>query len=367
MKYDYLIVGTGLFGSVFAYEATSHGKRCLVIDKRDHVGGNVYTEQIDDINVHMYGAHIFHTNDREVWEYINRFVEFNDYINSPIANFKGEKFNLPFNMNTYQAMWGVTDPEEAKKIIESQRLKTDNPKNLEEQALSLVGKDIYEKIIKGYTEKQWGRECSQLPASIIKRLPVRFTWDNDYFGDKYQGIPIGGFTQIFNKLLAGSEIRLNTDYIEHRHEIDNIAEKTVYTGMMDEYFNYKYGALEYRSLQFETESLSQPDYQGNAVINYTDRETPFTRIVEHKYFEFGKQPKTVITREYPKQFKHGEEPYYPINDDVNNEICARYKALAKQEQNVIFGGRLADYKYYDMWHVVRNALDASRDEMEGGT
>jgi len=365
MVYDYLIVGAGLFGAVYAHEAEKHGKRCLVIDKRNHAGGNVYTEEIEGINVHIYGAHIFHTDDLEVWEYINRFAEFNDFINSPIADYCGEIYNLPFNMNTFNKMWGVTDPEKAGEIIETQRLKTDNPLNLEEQALSLVGRDIYEKLIKGYTEKQWGRKCSELPASIIKRLPVRFTWDNNYFNDRYQGVPVGGYTQIFDRLLDGIDVRLDTDYFMKSSDYSAIADKTVYTGMLDEFYGYRYGSLEYRSLQFENETLDKQDYQGNAVINYTDSETAFTRIIEHKHFEFGTQPKTVITREYPKRHIPGAEPYYPVNDEKNDTLYARYRELADAEENMIFGGRLADYKYYDMWQVIRNALDSSKAELEG--
>jgi len=364
MIYDYLIVGAGLFGAVFAHEATKRRKRCLVIDKRSHIGGNVYTEETEGIHVHVYGAHIFHTSDSEVWEYMNHFADFNDYINSPIANYNGEMYNLPFNMNTFTQMWGVTDPEEAKKIIEAQRLKTDKPKNLEEQALSLVGRDIYEKLIKGYTEKQWGRSCTELPADIIKRLPVRFSRDNNYFNDKYQGIPIGGYTKIIDKLLSGCEVKLETRYDKDNRDIKSAAAKIVYTGKLDEYYGYKYGTLEYRSLRFETQTLDKPDFQGNAVVNYTDRETPYTRILEHKHFEFGKQPNTVITHEYPKQYEAGDEPYYPINDDRNDSIYAQYKEIAGKEKDIIFGGRLADYKYYDMWHVVRNALDASKAELE---
>ena len=364
MTYDYLIVGAGLFGAVFAYEATSRGKRCLVIDKRDHIGGNVYTKQIEDINVHMYGAHIFHTGDTEVWNYINRFAKFNNYINSPIANYNGELYNLPFNMNTFHAMWDVTEPDEAKKIIESQRLKTDEPQNLEEQALSLVGRDIYEKLIKGYTEKQWGRSCAELPASIIKRIPVRFTWDNNYFNDKHQGIPVGGYTQIIEQLLKGSDVKLNAKFTNNSNDFAGIAGKTVYTGMLDEFYNYRFGTLEYRSLRFENDVLEIKDYQNNAVVNYTEKETPYTRIIEHKHFEFGKQPNTIITREYPKQYNSGDEPYYPINDEKNNAIFKQYKELADQEKKIIFGGRLADYSYYDMWQVVRNALDTSKKELE---
>jgi len=365
MKYDYLIVGAGLFGAVFAHEATRCGKRCLVIDKRSHIGGNVYTKKIEDIHVHMYGAHIFHTDDQEVWEYINGFAKFNDYKHSVTAKYKGEIYDLPFTMNTFKQMWGVKDPDEAKEIIDTQRLKTDDPKNLEEQALSLVGRDIYEKLIKGYTEKQWGRKCNELPAFIIKRIPLRFTWDNNYFNDKYQGIPIGGYTQIIEKMLKGSDVRLNTNFFKHRDELTKTASKTVYTGMLDEFYDHQYGILEYRSLRFENETQDTQDYQGNAVVNYTDKETEFTRIIEHKHFEFGKQSKTVITREFPKQYEPGDEPYYPINDDINDAIFANYKKLADNEESVIFGGRLADYKYYDMWQVIRNALDASKVDLDG--
>ena len=368
-KYDYLIVGAGLFGSVFAYEATKRGKKCLVVEKRNHIGGNIFTENIEGINVHKYGAHIFHTNDKTIWDYVNQFAEFNRFTNSPIANYKGEIYNLPFNMNTFYQLWGVRTPEEAKKIIEKQRKESgiENPKNLEEQAISLVGKDIYEKLIKGYTEKQWGRPATSLPAFIIKRLPVRFIYDNNYFNDKYQGIPIGGYTKIIEKMLENVEVHLNTDFFKHRRELEALANKIVYTGMIDQFYDYKFGVLEYRSLRFETEVLKGVEnYQGNAVVNYTDRETPYTRIIEHKHFEFGTQkdtiitreyPKdTIITREYPKEWKPGDEPYYPINDDKNNEIYKKYKELASQEKNVIFGGRLATYKYYDMHQVIASAL-----------
>jgi UDP-galactopyranose mutase len=360
VKYDYLIVGAGLFGSVFANKATTHGKKCLVIDKRSHIGGNVFTEQAEQINVHKYGAHIFHTNDSEVWDYINQFAEFNRYTNSPIANFKGEIYSLPFNMNTFYKLWGCITPSEAENIINEQRLNAAEPQNLEEQALSLVGRDIYEKLIKGYTEKQWGRDCKDLPAFIIKRLPVRFTWDNNYFNDRFQGIPIGGYTKIVEKMLKGCEVRLNTCY---NAKYLNVAEKIVYTGMLDEFYGFKFGRLEYRTLRFESEILDNISFQGNAVINYTDRETPYTRIIEHKHFEFGTQPKTIITREYPKEFEQGDEPYYPVNDDKNNRLYSRYRELAGKEKNVIFGGRLADYKYYDMWQVIRNALDISRNDL----
>lgn len=363
MYYDYLIVGAGPYGAIFAHEALKCNKKCLVIDKRDHIGGNIYTEQVEGINVHKYGAHIFHTNDKEIWDYVNRFATFNRYTNSPIANFKGEIYNLPFNMNTFHRLWGVSDPAEAEEKIASQRLECVAPQNLEEQALSLVGRDIYEKLIKGYTEKQWGRDCKDLPAFIIKRLPVRFTWDNNYFNDQYQGIPVGGYTQIVEKLLDGSEVRLNTDYFAHRDYFDSVAPKTIYTGMLDEFFNFQFGPLEYRTLHFDTEIVDKPNFQGNAVVNYTDKETPFTRIIEHKHFEFGEQPKTVVTREYSKEYRAGDEPYYPVNDQKNSQRYISYKELAEKEKNVIFGGRLAEYKYYDMWQIFRNALDAVRKEL----
>ncbi|OBR63537.1 UDP-galactopyranose mutase [Paenibacillus oryzae] len=363
MYYDYLIVGAGPYGAIFAHEALKCNKKCLVIDKRDHIGGNIYTEQVEGINVHKYGAHIFHTNDKEIWDYVNRFATFNRYTNSPIANFKGEIYNLPFNMNTFHRLWGVSDPAEAEEKIASQCLECVAPQNLEEQALSLVGRDIYEKLIKGYTEKQWGRDCKDLPAFIIKRLPVRFTWDNNYFNDQYQGIPVGGYTQIVEKLLDGSEVRLNTDYFAHRDYFDSVAPKTIYTGMLDEFFNFQFGPLEYRTLHFDTEIVDKPNFQGNAVVNYTDKETPFTRIIEHKHFEFGEQPKTVVTREYSKEYRAGDEPYYPVNDQKNSQRYISYKELAEKEKNVIFGGRLAEYKYYDMWQIFRNALDAVRKEL----
>ncbi|MRH41622.1 UDP-galactopyranose mutase [Aquibacillus halophilus] len=357
--YDYLVVGAGLFGSVFAHEANKRGKKCLVVDKRDHIGGNVYTEQIEGINVHKYGAHIFHTNNQKIWEYVNGFAEFNRYTNSPMAHYKGELYNLPFNMNTFNKLWGVVSPDEAKEKIEQQKVASgiSEPKNLEEQAISLVGTDIYEKLIKGYTEKQWGRSARELPAFIIKRLPVRFTYDNNYFNDRYQGIPVGGYTGIIEKMLKGIDVRLNVDFFEERQELEGLADKVVYTGMIDHYYDYKYGVLEYRSLQFETNILDDTDnYQGNAVINYTDEEIPYTRIIEHKHFEFGTQDKTVITKEYPTEWKPGDEPYYPINDDKNNEMYKKYKALSTNEKNVIFGGRLATYKYYDMHQVIGAAL-----------
>ncbi len=357
-KYDYLIVGAGLYGSIFAYEMNKKGKKCLVIDKRNHIGGNIYCENIEGINVHEYGAHIFHTSNKEVWEYINQFCEFNNYINSPIASYKGEIYNLPFNMNTFNKLWGIVTPKEAKIKIEEQKkeFSITEPKNLEEQAISLIGKDIYEKLIKGYTEKQWGRKATELPAFIIKRLPVRFTYDNNYFNDRYQGIPIGGYTKIIEKMLEGIEIKLNTNFFDNREYFENIAEKIVFTGMIDEFYNYKFGRLEYRSLRFETEILDEENYQGNAVVNYTEREIPYTRIIEHKHFEFGKQKKTVITKEYPSEWKEGEESYYPVNDEKNNKLYEKYKELAEKEESVIFGGRLGEYKYYDMDKVIEKAL-----------
>lgn len=364
MKYDYLIVGAGPFGAVFAYEATKRGKRVFVIDKRSHIGGNMYCEKVEDINVHKYGAHIFHTSNKEVWDYVNQFCTFNNYINSPIANYRGEIYNLPFNMNTFNKLWGVVTPQEAKEKIESQVKESSiiEPKNLEEQAISLVGKDIYEKLIKGYTEKQWGRQCTELPAFIIKRLPVRYTYDNNYFNDKYQGIPEGGYNVIFDKLLEGIDVELNVDFFERKEELLQKADKIVFTGMIDQYFDYQYGVLEYRSLRFEHEILNEENHQGNAVVNYNEREVPYTRIIEHKHFEFGKQPKTVITREYPAEWKQGDEPYYPVNNEKNAEIFRKYQELAKKEENVIFGGRLADYRYYDMHHVFERALEIVREE-----
>lgn len=357
-KYDFLIVGAGLYGSVFAYEAKKRGKTCLIIDKRDHIAGNIYTENMEGINVHKYGAHIFHTNNKEVWDYVNNFTEFNRYTNSPIANYNGEIYNLPFNMNTFNKMWGVVTPEEAKEEIRKQCRDNyvENPKNLEEQAINLVGKDIYEKLIKGYTEKQWGRPCSELPAFIIRRLPVRFTYDNNYFNDTYQGIPIGGYTNMVEKMIDGIEVKLNTDYLENKDKWDNMAERVVYTGPIDAYFDYKLGILQYRSISFENEVLDIENFQGNAVVNYTDKETPYTRIIEHKHFEFGNQPKTIISKEYSKEWKMGDEPYYPINDLKNNELYNKYTELAKAEDNIIFGGRLAEYKYYDMHKVIEAAL-----------
>jgi UDP-galactopyranose mutase len=363
-KFDYLIVGAGLFGSVFAYEATQRGKKCLVIDKRNHIAGNIYTENIEGINVHKYGAHIFHTSDKAIWEYVNRFVDFNNFINSPIASYKDELYNLPFNMNTFSKMWGIKTPAEAKAIIAGQiaNLNIGEPQNLEEQALKLVGTDVYEKLIKGYTQKQWGRPCTELPAFIIKRLPLRFTYDNNYFNDCYQGIAIGGYTQIIEKMLAGSDVKTDTDYFEFIKENPDIAEKTVFTGQIDEFFGYRYGALGYRSVRFENEILDTDNYQGNAVVNYTDREVPYTRIIEHKHFEFGKQEKTVISREYSAEWQPGIEPYYPINDEANNALYEKYKTLAATRPDVIFGGRLGQYKYYDMDKVIAAALSAVDEE-----
>jgi UDP-galactopyranose mutase len=358
-QYDYLIVGSGLFGSVFAHEAKKRGKNCLIIDKRSHAGGNVYCENIEGINVHKYGAHIFHTNDKEIWEYVNSFVEFNRYTNSPVAVYKGDLYNLPFNMNTFYQLWKVKTPAEAKAKIDAQidQLKLGKPANLEEQALSLVGSDIYEKLIKGYTEKQWGRPATELPAFIIKRLPVRFTYDNNYFNDKYQGIPIGGYNKLMEGLLAGIEVRLNIDYFEDQQSWNDLAENVVFTGKIDQYYNYQFGQLEYRSLRFEHETLDQENYQGNAVVNYTEREVPYTRIIEHKHFEFGTQPKTIITKEYPEEWTAEKESYYPVNDVKNTELFKKYKELAQREVNVIFGGRLAEYKYYDMHQIIGSALN----------
>ena len=364
-KYDYLIVGAGLFGAVFAYEATKRGKKCLVIDKRDHIGGNIYCESIEGINVHKYGAHIFHTSSKEIWEYVNQFAEFNNYINAPVAIYKDELYNLPFNMNTFSKMWGIKTPAQAKAKIAEQiaELGITEPKNLEEQALSLVGRDVYEKLIKGYTEKQWARDCKELPSFIIKRLPLRFTYDNNYFNDRYQGIPIGGYTPIIEKMLAKSDVMLSTDYFEFVKDNADIAGKTVFTGQIDRYFDYKLGVLEYRSVRFETEVLDTDNYQGNAVVNYTEREVPFTRIIEHKHFEFGTQPKTVISREYSSEWTQGDEPYYPINNDKNNALYEQYKALADATPNVIFGGRLGQYKYYDMDKVIASALETVNKEL----
>jgi UDP-galactopyranose mutase len=357
-KYDYLIVGAGLYGSTFAYFARQKGKKCLVIDKRPHVGGNIYCENIEGINVHKYGAHIFHTSNKKVWDFVNSFVEFNRYTNSPIANYKGKLYNLPFNMNTFYELWGTKTPEEAKIKIEEQKKQygVDNPQNLEEQAISLVGKDIYEILIKGYTEKQWGRKCTELPAFIIKRLPVRFTFDNNYFNDKYQGIPIGGYNRLIEGLLKDIEVKTNYNFIENRNELSDLADKIIYTGMIDEYYDYCFGHLEYRTLNFEKKILNQSNFQGNAVINYTDAETPYTRIIEHKYFEFGLQPKTVITKEHSSEWKEGSEPYYPINDPQNSSLYEKYKDLANKEKNIIFGGRLGEYKYYDMAPIIEQVL-----------
>ena len=369
--YDYLIVGAGLFGSVFARQATDAGKKVLVIDKRPNIAGNVYTEDIEKIHVHKYGAHIFHTNNKEVWEYVTKFAEFNRFTNSPVANYKGELYSLPFNMYTFNKMWNVITPQEAAAKIEEQRKEAGitEPQNLEEQAISLVGKDIYEKLIKGYTEKQWGRDCKDLPSFIIKRLPVRLTFDNNYFNALYQGIPVGGYTKMVANMLDGIEVRLNTDYLENKDELDKLAEKVVYTGAIDAYFDYKLGALEYRSVRFDTEVLDTPNFQGNAAVNYTDRETPWTRIIEHKWFEFGKDdegndiPKTVISREYSSEWKVGDEPYYPVNDDKNGKLYQEYKKLAEDEKNVIFGGRLGEYKYYDMDAVIASALGLCEKEL----
>lgn len=363
--YDYLIVGAGLFGAVFAHEAYKKGGTCLVIDKRNNIGGNIYTESTEGINVHKYGAHIFHTSDKQIWDYVNRFAEFNNYINSPVAVYKDELYNLPFNMNTFSRMWNIRTPEQAKEIIASQiaDLGITEPHNLEEQALSLVGRDVYEKLIKGYTEKQWGRDCKELPAFIIKRLPLRFVYDNNYFNDRYQGIPIGGYTAIIEKMLEGIEVRTGTDYFDFIRDNKNIARKTIFTGMIDEYYGYCYGPLQYRSVRFETEVLDCENYQGNAVVNYTDREVPYTRIIEHKHFEFGKQPKTVISREYSSEWKQGMEPYYPVNNEENNALYEKYRELADKESNVIFGGRLGQYKYYDMDKVIAAALECAGKEL----
>lgn len=370
MNYNYLIVGSGLYGATIAQQAKKAGKSVLVIDKRPNVGGNIYTEKVEGINVHKYGAHIFHTNNKEVWDYVTSFVDFNRFTNSPVANYKGELYSMPFNMYTFNKMWGVVTPEEAAAKIEEQKKEiTGEPKNLEEQAISLVGRDIYEKLVKGYTEKQWGRDCKDLPAFIIKRLPVRLTFDNNYFNALYQGIPIGGYTKLIEKMLEGIEVRLNVDYLENKEELDKLAEKVIYTGPIDAYFDYKLGTLEYRSVRFENEILDKPNFQGNAAVNYTDRETPWTRIIEHKWFEFGKDengndlPKTVISREYSSEWKLGDEPYYPVNDAKNSALYEQYKALAEAEDNVIFGGRLGEYKYYDMDKTIEVALAAAKKEL----
>ncbi len=359
-QYDYLIVGAGLYGAVCAYELTQAGKKCLVIDKRNHIGGNVYTEEVEGINVHKYGAHIFHTSDKAIWNYVNQFAEFNNYINAPVARYKNELYNLPFNMNTFTKLWpDVFTPQDAMNRIAEERKQgyVEEPKNLQEQAINLVGKTIYEKLIKGYTEKQWGKSCEELPAFIIKRLPVRFTFDNNYFNDRYQGIPVGGYTKMIEKMLVEADIKLNYDYFAHKDELKNIADKIIYTGAIDQYFDYVYGALEYRSIRLETETLDMPNYQGNAVVNYTAKDVPFTRIIEHKHFEFGQQPKTIISKEFSSTWQVGDEPYYPVNNDKNNALYQKYKALAEKELNVIFGGRLGEYKYYDMHNVIKAALD----------
>ena len=368
--YDYLIIGSGLFGAVFAHEAKKRGKKVLVIDKRNNVAGNIYTEKVEGINFHKYGAHIFHTNNTEVWNYVTQFATFNRFTNSPVANYKGELYSMPFNMYTFNKMWGVLTPEEAKTKIEEQKKEiTREPQNLEEQAISLVGRDIYEKLVKGYTEKQWGRNCKELPAFIIKRLPVRLTFDNNYFNALYQGIQIGGYTKMVENMLDGIEVRLGIDYLEHKKEMDQLAERVVYTGPIDAYFNYKLGALEYRSVRFENEVLDIPNFQGNAAVNYTDRETPWTRIIEHKWFEFGKDedgndlPKTIISKEYSSEWKLGDEPYYPVNDKKNSDLYAQYKMLAENEKKIIFGGRLGEYKYYDMDAVIASALDLCEKEL----
>ena len=368
--YDYLIVGSGLFGSIFACEAKKRNKKCLVIDKRSHVGGNIYTAEVEGIQVHQYGAHIFHTSRKEEWEYMNRFAEFNRFTNSPVACYGSELYNLPFNMNTFNKMWGVITPEEAKAKIRQQieEAGITEPKNLEEQAISLVGRDIYEKLVKGYTEKQWGRRATELPSFIIKRLPVRFTYDNNYFNDKYQGIPVGGYTPIIEKMLEGVEVRLGINFLEYREELSALADKIIYTGMIDEYYDYCCGELEYRSLRFDSKILDRENYQGSAVVNYTEYEIPYTRIIEHKHFEFGCQggevnPKTVITKEYPADWKRGDEPYYPMNDDRNNELYAKYKALADKEEEVVFGGRLGMYRYFDMNNIVEAALKCVEREL----
>lgn len=372
MKYDYLVVGSGLYGAVFAQQAKEAGKSVLVIDRRPNIAGNVYTEKIEGINVHRYGAHIFHTNDKKVWQYVNRFAEFNRFTNSPVANYHGELYSMPFNMYTFNKMWGVVTPQEAEAKIEEQKKEAGitEPKNLEEQAVSLVGTDIYEKLVKGYTEKQWGRPCTELPSFIIKRLPVRFTFDNNYFNALYQGIPVGGYTKMVEKMLSGIEVRLNEDYFADKEAYDAMAQKVVYTGAIDAYFDYSLGALEYRSVRFETEVLDTPNFQGNAAVNYTDRETPWTRIIEHKWFEFGKDengkdlPKTVISREYSSEWKPGDEPYYPVNDEKNGKLYEQYRALADQEENIIFGGRLGEYKYYDMDAVIARALEKAEAELK---
>ena len=363
-KYDYILVGSGLYSGVFAWFAKQKGKKCLVLEKRDHIGGNVYCENTEGIHVHKYGAHIFHTSNKEVWQFVNSLAEFNRYTNSPVANYKGEMYNMPFNMNTFSKMWNISTPAEAKKIIEEQKKEiTGEPKNLEEQAISLVGREIYEKLVKGYTEKQWGRDCTALPAFIIKRLPVRYTYDNNYFNDLYQGIPIGGYNVIIDRLFEGCDIETGVDYLEKKEYYDGLGEKIVYTGTIDAYYKYQFGKLEYRSLRFESEVLDEENHQGVAVVNYTDRETPYTRIIEHKHFEFGTQPKTVITREYPVTWQEGMEPYYPVNDEKNQALYQKYAKLAEKEEHVIFGGRLGEYKYYDMDKVIASAVACAKEEL----
>ena len=363
-KYDYILVGSGLYSGVFAWFAKQKGKKCLVLEKRDHIGGNVYCENTEGIHVHKYGAHIFHTSNKEVWQFVNSLAEFNRYTNSPVANYKGEMYNMPFNMNTFSKMWNISTPAEAKKIIEEQKKEiTGEPKNLEEQAISLVGREIYEKLVKGYTEKQWGRDCTALPAFIIKRLPVRYTYDNNYFNDLYQGIPIGGYKVIIDRLFEGCDIETGVDYLEKKEYYDGLGEKIVYTGTIDAYYKYQFGKLEYRSLRFESEVLDEENHQGVAVVNYTDRETPYTRIIEHKHFEFGTQPKTVITREYPVTWQEGMEPYYPVNDEKNQALYQKYAKLAEKEEHVIFGGRLGEYKYYDMDKVIASAMACAKEEL----
>ncbi|ECR1522759.1 UDP-galactopyranose mutase [Campylobacter coli] len=364
--YDYLIIGSGLFGSIFAYEASKKGYKCLVIEKRSHIGGNCYTENIENINVHKYGAHIFRTSDCDIWKYMQQFCKFNHFINSPIANFKGEIYNLPFNMNTFSKLWGIFSPEEAKNIINKQSQEIQGkPKNLEEHVIKLVGRDVYEKFVKGYTEKQWGRDCKDLPASIIRRIPVRYIYDNNYFNDPYQGIPIGGYTAIFEKMLTNCEVLLNVDFLKHKEEFQNKARKIIFTGTIDSFYDYQYGTLEYRSLKFEHKILDTDNYQGVAVVNYTDKETPYTRTIEHKHFEFGKQEKTVVSEEYPLEWSKNMEPYYPINDDKNQALYERYLNLAKKETKIYFGGRLGEYKYYDMQDSVKSALEFSKKELKG--
>lgn len=363
-KYDYILVGSGLYSGVFAWFAKQKGKKCLVLEKRDHIGGNVYCENTEGIHVHKYGAHIFHTSNKEVWQFVNSLAEFNRYTNSPVANYKGEMYNMPFNMNTFSKMWNISTPAEAKKIIEEQKKEiTGEPKNLEEQAISLVGREIYEKLVKGYTEKQWGRDCTALPAFIIKRLPVRYTYDNNYFNDLYQGIPIGGYNVIIDRLFEGCDIETGVDYLEKKEYYDGLGEKIVYTGTIDAYYKYQFGKLEYRSLRFESEVLDEENHQGVAVVNYTDRETPYTRIIEHKHFEFGTQPKTVITREYPVTWQEGMEPYYPVNDEKKQALYQKYAKLAEKEEHVIFGGRLGEYKYYDMDKVIASAMACAKEEL----